>query len=477
MIFQQIQKILGLSRSWGMAGIQLCPNIDENVLDGCKQIFADIDIKQILVVANASAFGSGKFVAGMAITFDRFYYTDEQDKGHFIYWNDLHRVTVSGKKTLLSYGKIALFTKAGQIQLDSCLVGFDVEKVAATLEEYSQIFASFPLKMFSETLSLEELHPAIKYAYLQCLCNAVRSDATEISQIQYMKLQKIMTRIALSAQKRTEIQDYLNMPAEKLYKTGPLLSAIFNEISFGTAMIISASVVQDVMYLFFQEEQTCFSNSKFIQGLQRFLGITEPQAKVLENAVILNSEMQKENANLPQLQKELKELRKQAIRLWIPLEALFCSGSVYSVDDFLQSRQKRMQSVTMQRELMLQAVIRNSQKTVNFLVEDLNATTQKLLQAIQRQDMNEQKMKILAEKLYLFSQSAHQMAQESQESERIALKQEIQQMLENIGDEARSNLLNELASYVDENNRLRSDLTTDELLKLKRLLKQVTINE
>lgn len=477
MLFQQIQKILGLSRFWGMAGIQLCPNIDENVLKGCKQTFSDINLKQILVVANASALGSGKFVAGMAVTFERLYYTDEQDEGHFVRWNDLCRVEISGKKTLLSYGKITLFTKTEQIQLESCLVGLDVEKVAVSLEEYSKMFASFPSKMFSEVLPLEDLHPAIKCAYLQCLCNALRSDTADLSKVQYMKLQKIMTRIALSAQKRTDIQDYLNMPAEKRYKTGPLLNAIFNEISFGTAMIVSASVVQDVMYLFYQENEMCFGNNTYIQSLQQFLGITQAQAQVLEKAVILNSKMQKESTNQLQLQKELKDLRTQATYLWIPLEALFCSGSVYSVDDFLQSKQKRMQSITMQRELMLQAVIRNSQKTVNFLVDDLNATTQKLLQAIQRQDINEQKMKALAEKLYLFSQSARQMAQESQESERIALKQELQQSLENIGAEAKSELLSELTEFYDENNQLRADLTIDELLKIKRLLKQVTINE
>lgn len=70
----------------------------------------------------------------------------------------------------------------------------------------------------------------------------------------------------------------------------------------------------------------------------------------------------------------------------VPRMTLYCSGSVYSYDSYnkIFGKKKKKQAIDKQRELILQTVIKNTQKTVNNLVEDMNVISKKLIEEVNK---------------------------------------------------------------------------------------------
>lgn len=59
-----------------------------------------------------------------------------------------------------------------------------------------------------------------------------------------------------------------------------------------------------------------------------------------------------------------------------------------------------------QRELMLQAIIRNSQQALNYLIEDVNEITQQLISALEKEELNSKKVKKLSLMIEMLSKGA-----------------------------------------------------------------------
>jgi hypothetical protein len=254
---------------------------------------------------------------------------------------------------------------------------------------------------------------------MKVLYNYAYISDCKIDSAEYAALQSIMVRIGLEAKARNELRDYLFLMQQNARtKTGILIKRCREAMSYGSYEIFRYSLMQDALYLrkasgvggYWYEDP-------FINGLQQALEVNDKQVETMLSAIELYKEMQKRDADLVELKKRLENLWNHAKAIEIPREAIFCSGSVYSVDIYrgLGRHRKLDRSITRQRELMLQAVIRNTQESLNHLVEDMNDVTLKLLNEVQRGNQRDKQIQLLSQKMLQFQRQAQAMVQKSEE--------------------------------------------------------------
>lgn len=78
---------------------------------------------------------------------------------------------------------------------------------------------------------------------------------------------------------------------------------------------------------------------------------------------------------------------------YVPTKYLFCSGSVYGIksyDGFLKKDETSQRAINEQRELILQELITNNQKTVNVLIGDMNYLAARLEKALETEEKIQQ---------------------------------------------------------------------------------------
>lgn len=371
-------------------GIYIAPNITLNT----ERLALNADKKTLLFVANASAFGNGKLYTGMAASIDTFYYCNEKDRVESFQWSEVQNVTLL-KKT----NYVESFFKCDQIQiqlyngkrhiLEECMIGFDcnlVEKLITDAAKFTHdgVIATNPWQCI--TLSLDELPQEVLLAYMEILYNYAYITGEKVESVEYSALQSIGVRIGLSAEIRSKLRSYL-LNIHERNKTGNLVNACKKVLSFGSYEIFRYSLMQDALYLSeVNGEDICWTQDAFLVGLQRILNIKDNQIETMLAAIHLHKNMQRHHADLSMIQRDMDKIFSHAKTVSIPQETIFCSGSVYTVDTYIGIFKYRKQkvSISKQRELMLQEIIRNSQKTVNYLLEEINDVTIQLMDAVQK---------------------------------------------------------------------------------------------
>jgi hypothetical protein len=159
--------------------------------------------------------------------------------------------------------------------------------------------------------------------------------------------------------------------------------------------------MQDMVYLYYKvhDGNICeLGRDQFVSGVKGAFQLGDEQIDIMKLAVITNSEMIKPEIDATALKEMLERVQVLATKYGIPLSTIICSGSVYSIDTYrgISAARKRKDSIDKQRELMLQAVIRNTQRTVNTLIEDLNSVSVQLISEMKNSLDNIEKINKLA---------------------------------------------------------------------------------
>ena len=81
---------------------------------------------------------------------------------------------------------------------------------------------------------------------------------------------------------------------------------------------------------------------------------------------------------------------------------LFCSGSIYGIDNynsFLKKDDTSEKAVNKQRELILHEIIENTQKTINILIDDMNYIAEKIEKLVDEKEKLEENYRKLVIRL------------------------------------------------------------------------------
>ncbi|MEG1924660.1 MAG: hypothetical protein RR415_02825 [Ruthenibacterium sp.] len=402
------------------------PDIGSKSLKGCKDNLApDADPNTILFVYIAGALArrlkgaDGGIVptTGMASDGKYFFFTNRKGKPQSFLLCEIVKITFEPYKegkadTTYAYrDKIVAESATGEYwELEECLLGLSCTEWTAFMESLVQTAkdsdGQYPAL---QIISLEAMSPGVKEKYLKILCNYAYLNDGQISTDEISLIQSIAVRIEADAQTRLEMRTYMSDVSKKI-KTGVLVKPFSEELSYGGLEVLRFSLMQEILYLHEKTQASVvWSDDGFVNSIQASLAINDEQISLMLYALALHREQLAKNVNLPVLQKKIEKMHETAKQLQIPLVSLYCAGSVYNVDTYHGLKKwlgMGEKAINKQRELILQAVVRNSQETVNHLVEDLNAVAQQLIEAIQKGGMAQENIKKLAGLLGRYMQSA-----------------------------------------------------------------------
>lgn len=370
------------------------------------------DLDYLVGVIDATAL-TGSLKVGMVFFEDCFYFSNQGNKYQKIYYKELNKVQFTPYKAnpheFWPYkDKCTLYTNTGQqVELAECLRGTncsEFEKMMMDIVRYSD---KNSIRTRQNTL-LHELPEKIKLLYICVLYNyynfVTEAEKPEISSL----IRNFFTRMEFSAETRYQAKNYCDN-ADSRMKTGALLKMMETELSDSDYELIRYALMQDIIFLENANTEKTDSTQAFVNSLKNALKISNDQNILICKAVQLHSNLLKDtsrDSNYTEFGLKMDELREAAVFCTIPLSSLICAGSVYAPSTFhkLKSFWGNKSALNLQRELMLKSVIENNQMTINFLIEDLNQLSIKLMQEIQKSNTTYLKINKLANELQKIQQ-------------------------------------------------------------------------
>lgn len=474
--------------------ILIAPNIASKKLNSCTCYIADnISGDYILMFGDATLLGKGTI--GFAFSGDTLYFANNKGEKTFILLKNIQQATYIPKKydrcdSRYEVGdKVAIKTRNGsQVYLEGCLIGFDCEAIAMILNGVvDQVNKGVIPVSTRQNVTLAEMPQKFKLLYLKLLCNYAYIGDGVIDSDEYSVIQSIIVRIELDSEGRVKLRQYMS-DIEHKDKTGDLLYRIHNELESGSYDILRYSLLQDTIYLHkIVDPDKPWYDDKFIGSLINYLKISPQQLELMESAIDLYRQMIADDKDIYRLQNRSKTLVKEALELHVPLVTLYCSGSPYSVDTYnklFSNNDKAQVAIDKQRELMLQAVIRNSQKMLNNMIKDMNSVSRQLIDGIQRGSLATEKINKLSALLGRLSSGATKTVQKAEGTEQQILYSQLPSVLDMvIFQKTRKGEVNKeqceyvLASYpsdeMSQQRHIKKNMSVDNLNKQIRTMKEI----
>lgn len=470
--------------------VMIAPNIMQNKLEICIDNICQNTLPEyVLIFADATLTGKGTI--GFAFTGTTLYYANDKGNKQYVLFEDIYKAEYIPKKenrndNVYKLGdKIVILTSRGEtLYLENCLIGFDCQALVDIINSISLKIKNGEIaKNTIQNKHISEMEEEVKILYVKLLCNYAYINDNVINSEEYSTIQNIIVRIELNSLGRTEIRNYMSDIMNK-EKSGDLLYKIKSKLEYGEYDILKYSLLQDVLYIKkVSDSETCWYEDGFIGSLLKVLDISIDQIELMDQMVDINISMVEKDINLYSLQSKLKTLVKEAIYLNIPIVSLYCSGSTYNLDTYNKifgGKDRAQLSIDKQREFMLQAVIRNNQKTLNNLVEEMNNISEQLIEEIGKGLQANEKINKLSALLGRLSAGAKKTVQKSDNTERNRLYAILPSVLEiskfeNIDYLEKNHVdykyILEAYPIKEESKRyIRNDLDINSLNRLKRLL-------
>ncbi|OCW92726.1 hypothetical protein, partial [Alishewanella sp. HH-ZS] len=330
----------------------------------------------------------------------------------------IRNVTVSdkGKEKVEQY--IDFIKKDGKVIKLNGLLECKYEKLAEVLNSAVQDFDSFEEE--DQLVTLSEMSERLKVAYVQIVINMAFSDDAAIDQKEYAEILQLMTRLELSKDSRFELRSYL-ASIDNLVEVEELLAIIDAEAKASHNKSIKISLVKDIINIHMSVNNGEYLDCPFLRENQKLFGVSDEEIELAVQAIKLDFSMLKDDFTDDALKRGIKELGAKAGAVGVPLAAVYLSGSVVGLSAAgLTSglatlglggvlgfssmatgigvavligvgAYKGIRHLTganeldkaKRRELMLNEIIKQTQRTISYLIEDLNIITSKLNEALQ----------------------------------------------------------------------------------------------
>jgi len=339
-----------------------------------------------------------------------------------------------GNVTTTEY--IQIKGKDGKTLLDKHAIEFKLKAVSDFLNEVVKIGEDNPdaFKSTRQLLPLSESGANIKQPYVKLVCNCAFADDGEVDSTEYAEIYNLMVRNDFSQEDRVVIRAYV-VDAEATQSDDDLISELKNNVPDGSYSTLVQSLIKDMVYLNHKKgnDLSSWKDNKYIVALAKKLDVTDAQIAVMVQAIKNDEDILNKRKSDTEIEESMKELLAKAGAVGLPLAAIYFSGSVVGlsaagITSGLASigmggllgfsgmvtgigvavlvgigAYKGMKAITgqselennKQRELMIQNIIKNHQKTINFLVDDVNYISSRLIKALENEADNHEKIEKL----------------------------------------------------------------------------------
>ena len=429
----------------------IAPNIPEKKLNNAISSIAEgVNPEYVLAIVDTTLFGSAK--EGIVFLGDRLFVRDILEKPSIFNFFDISKAEYVCEESTKDNGKIIRTEKVILKLNDGTEQKLSLPSVGIKFEEFANFINGIineggEEKIFettSQILPLSDMDDEIKSAYLKIICNYAYSDDDVIDAKEYAEIISLIVRIDYNAKDRLSLRSYM-CDKNNIEDSKSLIDYLFENIPEGCSDIVKKSLIKDIIYIYkLKNDMDQWKNDKFIVELQNELNINDEQIELIISVIKNDENILNERKNDSDIVKSMKEIGAKAGAVGVPLAAVYFSGSVIGMSaagltsglatlgmgGFLGfssmftgigvgallgvGTYKGIKKVTglselennKQRELMLQAIIKNSQKSLNYLIEDVNEISKQLTEEINKGMEATIKIKKLSKLLAMISNGA-----------------------------------------------------------------------
>lgn len=323
---------------------------------------------------------------------------------------------------------------------------FVIEKVVK--DEYLKPFADFVKKLLeecdtqsfiSESINelfkpLEDMSKELRVAFVKIVINMAFENEGQIDDKERSEIMLLITRIKLvKTEERFELLSYMAEIQKMLTPVKDLVEIIKNNceksIHYKAVMV---SLVQNLFYLYantqFKKQGETFSlpaTFDFLEKHKDIFGLSSKEIDVAKTVVENDLKILNEDIDSDKIKEITKDLAAKAASVGLPIGAVYVSGSVvglsaagmtsglaslgfggvlglssmatgigvavllgvgvYQGIKYLTADNKQLEALKT-REMMIQKVLKQTQKSISLMIEDINIIVQELNKAISNND-------------------------------------------------------------------------------------------
>ena len=453
--------------------IYVSPDIPSKKLDNAIAAYArDVQPGYVLALYDSTVFGSAK--DGILFLGDRMYFSWNRRVVNYLDIQDVellqnYKVAKDGTRKEVEPSVILAWADGTKERFDEYLGGINKQG----FKDFIQIIhdevgtEETELDSTNQLLPLSMMSDEIKETYIKFLCNAVYLDDGQIDSREYAEIMTLIAINSLTHESRMKIRMYM-YNTDGMEDMEALLEKLDSLVPSGSVEAIKLSLFKDAVNirwdaLNLEENKAAAKEDRYIRELQGLLNINDDKAEFIISEIQKNKDILDKRQNDDQIKNSMKETLAKAGAVGVPMAAVYLSGSVLGVsaagmtsglaalgmggilgfssmftgigvavligvgaykgvrkfsglDDLEKNKE---------REMMLKEVAKNAQKTLNYLVEDINALNDQLQQAFSEQDIMNEKTRQLALKLSKLMSQMGQGAQYTTNKMGYATKEQV----------------------------------------------------
>ena len=416
------------------SGVHITPEIPEKKLNNAIQAFnCEGFYESILAIQDGTVFGSSK--EGFVFTGEKMIH---HKHGEFIY-SDIDSVEYVENITVDDKGKekkdeYVLISKNNKKYKFEYLYDINKKGLVKFLNSIITEFEEY--KEEDQLKTISAMPNELKVAYLKIIVNMTFIDDEEIDEKELAELFLLMTRLELDKDSRFMIRAYITeISNENIQSIEGLLEIIKSNSEVSHYQSLMISLVKDMINVYFSAKDTMSRNFEFLDNHKDLFGISEAEVDLAYDTVENDYKLLNEDLDDNTIQKNAKELASKAAAAGAPLAAVYISGSVigmsaagitsglatlgmgmgmtgglavigvigvlsYKGVKHLTGANELDKYKT--RELMLHDVIKQTQKTVSLIIDDVNYIVQKLNETILNHSDQKEKIKKLTHMMAQF---------------------------------------------------------------------------
>ncbi len=392
--------------------IYIVPNIPEKKLNNALKSYGDgLPYESVLALYDDTLFGSA--TDGLLFTGEKMLHNKY---GMFLF-SDIESVEYIENVTTNDKGKekkeelIIIKTKDENIhKLDTGLMNIDKKNFAEFLNKIITDFEDF--KEENQLKEIADMPDELKIAYLKIIINMTFTDDEKIDEKELAELFLLMTRLELEMKPRFTVRAYITeISKDNMEPIEELLKIIKNNSEASHYQSLMISLAKDLINIYFSTKETKSRDFDFLNKYKDLFELSEKEIDLAYDTIENDYKLLKEDLDDDAITKNAKELASKAAAAGAPLAAVYISGSVigmsaagitsglatlgmgmgmtgglavigiigvlsYKGVKHLTGANELDKYKT--RELMLHEVIKQTQKTISLIIDDVNYIVQKL---------------------------------------------------------------------------------------------------
>lgn len=429
----------------------VAPDIDEKRLNNAVKAFGyQGSPNNVIALFDTTIFGSGK--DGLLFTGMQVIYHPAFTDPIAINFEDISAVTVvdvvKDEKKGTTEKILAVMLKNGGKQDIKSHDSMSLERLKEILNTVISEFKEF--KEEKQLISINEMSELLKVAYLKAIINMASETDKQINEKEYAEILLLMTRLELSSESRLTIRTYIANPEQRNALAG-LMQEIDKECPEGQIKSLHISLTKDLINLYYSTGRTSMEDFTFLKNNRHLIKVTNGEIELAIMAIKNDHDMLKDDFTDDQIVSAIKALSAKAAAVGTPLAAVYLSGSVIGMsaagmtsglatlglggmlglssmatgigvavllgvgayagmrkltgaDEITRSKR---------RELMLNEVIKQTQATISYLIQDINFITVKINTLIAGNSAQSSKIAELARLLQQLTGAGQVLTQKS----------------------------------------------------------------